>query len=58
VRTERWRYSEWNGGSKGVELYDHDSDPGEWQNLAGDSRHIAIIKELRESLHTQFGQNP
>ena len=27
VRTERWRYTEWNGGKDGVELYDHDHDP-------------------------------
>jgi uncharacterized sulfatase len=34
VRTERWRYTEWNGGSAGVELYDHASDPQEFHNLA------------------------
>src|SRR5438552_6716274 len=27
VRTERWRYSEWNGGKDGMELYDHRTDP-------------------------------
>ncbi|UCD28453.1 MAG: sulfatase, partial [Planctomycetota bacterium] len=25
VRTERWRYTEWDRGKQGVELYDHDS---------------------------------
>lgn len=36
VRTERWRYTEWNGGEAGRELYDHASDPLEFRNLALD----------------------
>ena len=27
VRTERWRYTEWNFGAEGAELYDHAADP-------------------------------
>jgi hypothetical protein len=50
VRTERWRYTEWDGGRQGVELYDHDRDPGEYQNLAGDRSHAAAITELRRLL--------
>lgn len=39
VRTERWRYTEWgDGGSHGVELYDHNKDPQEYNNLATDPR--------------------
>ena len=34
VRTERYRYTEWDGGKKGAELYDHTTNPGEWVNLA------------------------
>lgn len=34
VRTERWRYIEWNEGQNGVELYDHETDPQEIVNLA------------------------
>jgi uncharacterized sulfatase len=34
VRTDKYRYTEWEGGSKGPELYDHMADPGEWVNLA------------------------
>lgn len=34
VRTEKYRYTEWDDGKKGAELYDHMTDPGEWVNLA------------------------
>ena len=37
VRTQRWRYTLYNNGAE--ELYDHDADPREWTNLAGEARH-------------------
>ncbi len=33
IRTERWRYTEWDEGRAGVEFYDHHSDPQEFHNL-------------------------
>ena len=50
VRTERWRYTEWDEGKKGTELYDHDSDPRELKNLANDSKHAETIKQLKQLL--------
>ncbi len=50
VRTERWRYTEWDEGRQGVELYDHDKDPGEHRNLANDSTYAKTIEELRRLL--------
>ncbi|MFC1636993.1 sulfatase, partial [Planctomycetota bacterium] len=50
VRTERWRYTEWDEGRQGVELYDHDNDPGEYYNLAHDSRHARTIARLKKLL--------
>ena len=47
VRTERWRYTEWDNGKKGVELYDHAADPREWKNLAADPAHARTVEELR-----------
>jgi len=46
VRTERWRYTEWDGGKESVELYDEREDPGEWRNLAADPDHASMVKEL------------
>jgi arylsulfatase A-like enzyme len=34
LRTPRWRYTEWDEGRAGRELYDHDADPSELTNLA------------------------
>ena len=39
VRTERYRYTEWDGGKAGTQLYDYDKDPGELKNLADDPTH-------------------
>jgi arylsulfatase A-like enzyme len=50
VRTERWRYTEWDGGRAGAELYDQQADPHEYHNLAGDPKHAAIVAELRKKL--------
>ncbi|MFV1969345.1 MAG: iduronate-2-sulfatase, partial [Pirellulaceae bacterium] len=37
LRTPRWRYTEWDQGRQGRELYDHENDPLEQNNLAEDS---------------------
>ncbi|MBI5773714.1 MAG: sulfatase [Verrucomicrobia bacterium] len=50
LRTERWRYTEWDEGRAGAELYDHDRDPGEWKNLAADPQHAATVAELQARL--------
>jgi uncharacterized sulfatase len=50
VRTERWRYTEWDGGKAGVELYDHENDPQELKNLAGDWRNAGTLAEMKSLL--------
>ena len=44
VRTERWRYIQYN--DKTEELYDHNADPYEWKNLAWDPKYTDIKKKL------------
>ncbi len=46
LRTPRWRYTEWDHGLEGRELYDHDADPHEITNLTNDPGHASTIEEL------------
>ncbi len=46
VRSDRWRYIRYVDGSE--ELYDHDSDPNEWHNIAGKASMSAIKKQHAE----------
>jgi uncharacterized sulfatase len=50
VRTERWRYTEWDGGAAGTELYDQVADPGELKNLAEDPAQAGTKAELKTLL--------
>ena len=50
IRTMRWRYTEWNGGKAGRELYDHASDPDEVHNLAGLDKYADTVKRLSKRL--------
>lgn len=46
VRTEKWRYTEWNEGKDGIELYDYTTDPDEFSNLAKDPKYSSEMKNL------------
>jgi iduronate 2-sulfatase len=50
LRTPRYRYTEWDEGAQGSELYDHESDPGELVNLAGKPEHAETVAELSGQL--------
>ncbi len=52
IRTERWRYIEWDEGRQGAQLYDMNADPAETTNLAADARHAQTVKDLRARLAT------
>lgn len=50
LRTDRWRYIEWDGGHAGRELYDHETDPKELTNLADKPAQAATQAQLSEQL--------
>ncbi len=55
VRTDKWRYTEWDDGKRGVELYDEAADPNEMQNLASDPKHKATVTEMQQLLRRMRG---
>ena len=52
-RTERWRYIRYNDGVE--ELYDHQNDPHEWDNLADSPEHKAIKDKLKKEMFERIG---
>lgn len=60
IRTERWRYTEWNGGIDGIELYDHRDDPHEFRNRSQnpDAEAEAAMKRLHAQFRDRASPNP
>lgn len=64
VRTERWRYIEWDEGKKGAELYDEEKDPEEKVNLIDDAAQKDVLAELKAKVTKTWpmrvigGENP
>jgi hypothetical protein len=50
LRTPRWRYTEWDEGKQGRELYDHDADPKEITNLADGPAEAKTAETLSKQL--------
>ena len=50
VRNERWRYTEWDDGKQGAELYDETNDKEELHNLVNDPKHAKTVKEMKRLL--------
>lgn len=51
LRSNRYRYIRYDDGSE--ELYDHQSDPYEWINLASNPEHVVTLDSFREQLPEQ-----
>ncbi len=58
IRTDRWRYTEWQEGKAGRELYDHSTDPEEITNLAGDTAYAETITDLSARLKSYVHLKP
>jgi uncharacterized sulfatase len=56
VRTEQWRYTEWDAGKRGVELYNETNDPQELRNLADDPKFRATVAEMQTLLRKMRAQ--
>ncbi len=52
IRTSRWRLTRWaeSGKTVGLELYDHQRDPGENENLAARAEHASLVQQLTDQL--------
>lgn len=50
LRTDRYRYTLWPNGKQ--ELYDHSTDPNEWENLASDVEFADVRQQLDGELRT------
>ena len=48
ARSDRWRYIRYADGKE--ELYDHETDPNEWHNIADNPEYSAIKEELKKFL--------
>ena len=54
IRAERYRYTEWDEGAKGGELYDYQEDPNEFNNLYDNPDYKALKDSLRTILHDKY----
>ncbi len=61
VRTDRWRYVEWqkaDGSVAARELYDMQDDPGETVNVAEDPKQAETIQALSATVRKQLAEPP
>ncbi|QDU22843.1 sulfatase [Urbifossiella limnaea] len=50
VRTERYRYTTWDDGKRGEQLFDYEADPGELRNLAADPASAETVRRMKALL--------
>lgn len=56
VRTSQWRYTMWDDGRKGEQLYDMRADFAETRNLASDPEHASVLTRLKSRLLAYKGR--
>ncbi len=51
IRTDRFRFTQWDGGKKGEQLYDMQADPARpRKNLVEAPEHAQTLQQLRQRL--------
>ena len=58
VIAEQWRYTEWEGGKAGRELYRRADDPGEYRNRVADPALAETVKEGEAILQSAASPKP
>jgi len=53
IRTDRWRYTQWDNGKKGEQLFDMQNDPRELHDLSADPRCAQVKSELKARLQVE-----
>lgn len=54
IRVDRYRYTEWNEGKEGKELYDYKTDPLEFDNLAHKQEYKKLVDKLSKQLRDSY----
>lgn len=52
IRTQRYRYTEWGDRKYGIELYDYQTDPMEYTNLANDPNHAETLRHMQSLMQS------
>ncbi len=56
IRTPQFRYTRWDDGKAGEELYDHSNDALEQTNLASDVKFTTVVEQHRKMLESAVQQ--